>query len=299
MYEVMAAWERPEELPATEAMRDFAAIWRAADKVVYSRTLDAVSTERTRLEREFDADAVRALKESSERDLSIGGPDLAAAASPGAARGRAAAVPRPGRSWAAARRALPAGVRMELELAEERRFGARHGVPALPRALGERVTGEAGASRPVSQRSTLAPTSASGPSWRRPPFPANRASSGAYSRVWSVWPDVRVHAVVGGEDEQVVLARAARASRATAASISFSASWKPSTSWRCPYTWSVSTRFTKISPSSSSSRSAVVDAIPLAFVPPSCFSVMPTPANRSRIFPTACTGRPASWISSR
>ena len=81
-------------------IRDFAAIWQAADKVVYSRTLDAVSTERTRLAREFDPEAVRALKESSERDLSIAGPDLAASAF----------------------RALPAGVRLDVELVEERRF---------------------------------------------------------------------------------------------------------------------------------------------------------------------------------
>ena len=104
-------------------MRDFAALWRAADKVVYSRTLDAVSTERTRLEREFDADAVRALKESSEHDLSIGGPDLAASAF----RARLVdelqlfVVPA---IVGGGTPSLPAGVRMELELVEERRFGA-------------------------------------------------------------------------------------------------------------------------------------------------------------------------------
>jgi dihydrofolate reductase len=123
MYEVMSAWERPEELPdMREAIRDFAAIWRTADKVVYSRTLDAVSTERTRLEREFDADAVRALKGSSERDLAIGGPGLAAAAF----RARlvdelqlfvAPAIVGGGTA------SLPAGVRMDLELVEEHRFG--------------------------------------------------------------------------------------------------------------------------------------------------------------------------------
>ena len=122
MYEVMSAWERPEELTGmNEAMRDFAAIWRTADKVVYSRTLDAVSTERTRLEREFDAGAVRALKESSERDLAIGGPGLAAAAF----RERlvdelelflAPAIVGGGTP------SLPAGVRLNLELVDERRF---------------------------------------------------------------------------------------------------------------------------------------------------------------------------------
>jgi dihydrofolate reductase len=122
MYEVMRVWERPDELPGMrDAMRDFAAIWRVADKVVYSRTLDAVSTERTRLEREFDPDAVRALKESSEHDLAIGGPDLAASAF----RARlvdelqlfvAPAIVGGGTS------SLPAGVRFDLELVEERRF---------------------------------------------------------------------------------------------------------------------------------------------------------------------------------
>ena len=124
MYEVLSAWERPEEFPElTEAMRDFAALWRAADKVVYSRTLDAVSTERTRLEGEFDADAVLALKESSEHDLSIGGPDLAASAF------RARLVDELQLFLVPAivgggTPSLPAGVRMDLELAEERRFGA-------------------------------------------------------------------------------------------------------------------------------------------------------------------------------
>jgi dihydrofolate reductase len=122
MYEVMRVWERPDELPGmSDAMRDFAAIWRAADKVVYSRTLDAVSTERTRLEREFDPDAVRVLKESSEHDLAIGGPDLAASAF----RARlvdelqlfvAPAIVGGGKP------SLPAGVRFDLELVEERRF---------------------------------------------------------------------------------------------------------------------------------------------------------------------------------
>jgi len=78
MYETMAYWERPpgldEEPPV---VRDFAAIWQAADKVVFSRTLAAASTARTRVERAFDADAIRALKASSGDDIGIGGPELA------------------------------------------------------------------------------------------------------------------------------------------------------------------------------------------------------------------------------
>jgi dihydrofolate reductase len=122
MYEVMSVWERPEEFPElTQATRDFAAIWRTADKVVYSRTLDAVSTERTRVEREFDAEAVRAMKESSEHDLTVGGPTLAAEAF------RAGLVDELQLFVAPAivgggTPSLPAGVRLDLELVEERRF---------------------------------------------------------------------------------------------------------------------------------------------------------------------------------
>ena len=76
MYEVLVAWETMDD-PAPE-MRDFAAIWRGSDKVVYSRTLAEVSSARTRIEREFDPDVVRGMKAAAERDLSVGGPELAA-----------------------------------------------------------------------------------------------------------------------------------------------------------------------------------------------------------------------------
>ena len=122
MYGVMAVWERPEELPGmTEAMRDFAALWRTTDKVVYSRTLDSVSTERTRLEREFDADAVRALKQSSERDLAIGGPELAASAFRADLVDELQIFVVPA-IVGGGTESLPAGVRLDLELVEERRF---------------------------------------------------------------------------------------------------------------------------------------------------------------------------------
>jgi dihydrofolate reductase len=81
MYETMVFWETApltDEQPA--AARDFTEIWQAADKVVYSRTLQSVASARTRLEPAFDPDAVRRLKASSERDLSIGGAELAGAA---------------------------------------------------------------------------------------------------------------------------------------------------------------------------------------------------------------------------
>jgi dihydrofolate reductase len=75
MYEVMVAWETlADEAPV---MRDFARIWLAADKVVYSRTLEAVSSARTHLERDFDPEAIRQLKSAAARDVSVGGPELA------------------------------------------------------------------------------------------------------------------------------------------------------------------------------------------------------------------------------
>ncbi len=79
MYEVMVAWETPAAyMDASPITDDYAAVWQAADKVVYSRTLQTVSSERTRIERDFDPNAVRQLKAAAERDLSIGGPELAA-----------------------------------------------------------------------------------------------------------------------------------------------------------------------------------------------------------------------------
>ena len=80
MYEVMAAWESPAMSEGQPFEREFAEIWRAADKVVYSTTLKDVSSERTRIERTFDVEAVRQLKVSAPRDISIGGPGLAAQA---------------------------------------------------------------------------------------------------------------------------------------------------------------------------------------------------------------------------
>ena len=119
MYETMAAWETiDDERPF---MRDYAELWRAAEKVVYSRSLEAVSSARTRLEREFDPEAVRRLKESSQ--VSVGGAELAAEAI------RAGLVDEyhlflVPTVVGAGKRALPEGVRLELELLDERRFGS-------------------------------------------------------------------------------------------------------------------------------------------------------------------------------
>jgi len=81
MYEVMKVWEGDEILAGQPTvMRDYAKIWRGAEKIVYSRSLDEVATSRTKLERSFDPEAIRALKEAEEHDLGIGGAELAAQA---------------------------------------------------------------------------------------------------------------------------------------------------------------------------------------------------------------------------
>src|SRR4051794_8954349 len=81
MYEVLSVWETPEALgKQSPIIHDFAEIWRAAEKVVYSRMLHAPSTSRTRIEHDFDPEVVRGLKASATSDISVGGPDLAAQA---------------------------------------------------------------------------------------------------------------------------------------------------------------------------------------------------------------------------
>jgi len=121
MYRVMAYWESaPDDAPAVE--RDYAQIWRAADKVVYSSTLDAPVTSRTRIERSFDPAAVAELKASSERDLSVGGPGLAAHALRAGLVDELQLLVTPvvvggGTSF------LPDDVRLDLELLDQRRFG--------------------------------------------------------------------------------------------------------------------------------------------------------------------------------
>jgi dihydrofolate reductase len=81
LYEVMVVWENmPDLADQSPAVQDYAAIWQVADKVVYSTTLETVASARTRIERDFDAAAVRQMKASARRDISVGGPDLAAQA---------------------------------------------------------------------------------------------------------------------------------------------------------------------------------------------------------------------------
>jgi dihydrofolate reductase len=120
MYETMRAWETMDE--PEPVMRDYAQIWRAAEKVVYSRTLEEVSSARTRIERGFDPAGVRELKAAAERDLSVGGPELAGQAIAAGLVDECQLFLTPalvGGGW----RALPEGVRADLELLDERRFG--------------------------------------------------------------------------------------------------------------------------------------------------------------------------------
>ena len=123
MYEVMAAWETMHAIPDQPPfILDYAAIWQAADKIVYSSTLDAVSTARTSLEQTFDPDAVRRLKAESGRDLSVGGgPGLAAAAFAAGLVDELHLFVSP-ILVGGGTRALPDGVRLELDLVDERRF---------------------------------------------------------------------------------------------------------------------------------------------------------------------------------
>lgn len=123
MYEVMVFWETVELEDQPPFFRDYAEIWRAADKIVYSRTLEAVSSDRTRIEREFDPETIRQLKAGADRDLTIGGPELAAHAF------RAGLVDEVHLFLTpivvgAGKRCLPADVRVALELLDERRFGS-------------------------------------------------------------------------------------------------------------------------------------------------------------------------------
>jgi dihydrofolate reductase len=122
LYETMAVWETDATLAAqSEPMADFAKVWQAADKVVYSTTLQAASTARTRFERSFDPDAVGDMKRSATTDLTVGGANLAAHAFKAGLIDechlfiRSVVV-------GGGKLALPRDTRAELELVDERRF---------------------------------------------------------------------------------------------------------------------------------------------------------------------------------
>jgi dihydrofolate reductase len=128
LYEVMRFWDRDSpDIEESSVMREYAQVWRAADKVVFSLTLTAVDTARTRLVRSFDAAEVRREKDSSPREMSIGGPGLAAAALRAGLLDELRWIAVPvvvggGTRW------LPDGLELGLDLIDERRFadGAVH-----------------------------------------------------------------------------------------------------------------------------------------------------------------------------
>ena len=124
MYETMEFWESPQASSPEQnpVMRDFAEIWRAADKVVYSRSLERARTEKTRIEREFDPAAVRELLAVAERDVGIGGPGLAAEAFRANLVDEVHLFLNPV-IVGGGKPALPQGVRLDLELVGERRIG--------------------------------------------------------------------------------------------------------------------------------------------------------------------------------
>jgi dihydrofolate reductase len=123
MYETLVYWETAstgEDRPAVE--RDFTRIWQAADKIVYSSTLDTVSSARTRIEREFDPDAVRRLKDTAERDITVGGPGLAAHALAAGLVDECHLFLNPV-VVGGGTHALPPGLHLDLELLDDHRFG--------------------------------------------------------------------------------------------------------------------------------------------------------------------------------
>ncbi len=121
MYETMVYWETEgDDAPVT---RDYASIWRSADKIVYSRTLQTVSSARTRIERHFDPAAVEELKATSPSDISIGGAELAGQAFAHGLVDECHLVLQPV-LVGGGKRALPTGVRADLELVDERRFSS-------------------------------------------------------------------------------------------------------------------------------------------------------------------------------
>jgi dihydrofolate reductase len=123
MYDVMVAWESPDIVADQPPfMHDYAEIWKSADKVVYSTTLESASSARTRVERDFDPEAIRQMKATANRDISVGGPDLAAQAI------KAGLVD----EWhlfvtpivvGGGKRSFPDDFRQKLETVDERRFG--------------------------------------------------------------------------------------------------------------------------------------------------------------------------------
>jgi dihydrofolate reductase len=124
MYDVMVAWETMDTgADQPPAIRDFAQIWRAADKIVYSRTLEKATSARTRIVRDFDPAAISQMKATAERDTSVGGPDLAAQALKAGLVDEIRLFLTP-IIVGGGTQALPDHVRLKLEVLDARRFGS-------------------------------------------------------------------------------------------------------------------------------------------------------------------------------
>ena len=122
-YETMAIWQTPEAIPdLPPANRDFGPIWQAANKIVYSKSLETVSTPKTRLEREFEPQAIRELKAQLPHDISVSGPNLAAQAIQAGLVDEYQLLVAP-ILLGGGKRILPLNVTVKLELLDERRFG--------------------------------------------------------------------------------------------------------------------------------------------------------------------------------
>jgi len=124
LYETMVYWETAHTVADQPPYAlEYAEIWQAAEKVVYSRTLEASSSARTRIERDFDPDAIRELKAAADRDLSVGGAELAGQALRVGLVDEIELLVAPA-VVGGGKRALPDGVQVKLELLDERRFGS-------------------------------------------------------------------------------------------------------------------------------------------------------------------------------
>jgi dihydrofolate reductase len=122
-YETMRIWETPDVIPGlTPAMMGFAPIWQGADKIVYSKSLETVSTPKTRLEREFEPQAVRDLKTQLPHDISVAGPNLAAQAIRAGLVDEYQLLVIP-MILGGGKRVLSSNVDVKLDLLDERRFG--------------------------------------------------------------------------------------------------------------------------------------------------------------------------------
>jgi len=122
-YETMAVWETPDVIPGlTPPMREFVRIWQTADKIVYSKSLETVSTPKTRLLREFEPQAVRDLKARLPHDISVAGPNLAAQAIRAGLVDEYQLLVVPF-ILGGGKRVLPGNVGVKLDLLDERRIG--------------------------------------------------------------------------------------------------------------------------------------------------------------------------------